>query len=298
MSIIFDALQALNSRTKVGEDRGEVATGPVWEEGPLAPSSRWWGLVAFLAPLWAKPLQLFVSLALLAGGTVWMVTPKKEPVELSFEKRVVDQISLGKDAHTNSQAGPAPANVAWVGLSSAEERPVNVPVFYAPLSSPKPKEVVHRREAGIKHRADPSPGRSSGIRISSRTTDHNPKGVGLITQALFDAMDGGDHEAVAGHLTRLQTMLGDQNPFVIKMQAYWYLRQENHHRAHRLLSQILDATPQDFEANLNMAVAEIGIDKLHSARIRLNGLIDRHPNHPKILSLLSLLPHSTSVQEP
>ncbi|MBF0371007.1 MAG: tetratricopeptide repeat protein [Magnetococcales bacterium] len=177
------------------------------------------------------------------------------------------------------------------------------PLTQAKVAPAKAAQVTPHNHAPetllVAETSDPSKGKGGGgeIVIESSGSDPDTRGIGPLTQVLFDAMDAGDAAEVAKGFQRLQSLLGADNPFVKKTQAYWRLQQKDYPRAYGLLQEILTDDPTDLESHLNMVMAEIGTGRNKSAAGRLQKLLEQYPTHPKVQSLMAILGYAPSVRE-
>ena len=90
-------------------------------------------------------------------------------------------------------------------------------------------------------------------------------------------------------LERLVALKGADDPYVLKLQAYWRLRQRDYEAAALLLGKVLDKDAEDIEAGINMAIVDINCQRIEKARVRLQNLEKRYPDNLIIADLIQKL---------
>jgi len=108
---------------------------------------------------------------------------------------------------------------------------------------------------------------------------------GLIMR-LQGAISEGNDVKVLKLLPELETIKGADDPFVLKLKAFWRMKQGKYDRAADLLGRVLEENPYDLTAGLDMAIVEIKTDRLAKARNRLKVLRSRYPDNEQIPDLL------------
>lgn len=108
---------------------------------------------------------------------------------------------------------------------------------------------------------------------------------GLIMR-LQGAISEGNDVKVLKLLPELETIKGTDDPFVLKLKAFWRMKQGKYERAADLLGRVLEENPYDLTAGLDMAIVEIKTDRLGKARNRLKVLRSRYPDNEQIPDLL------------
>lgn len=103
---------------------------------------------------------------------------------------------------------------------------------------------------------------------------------------LQGAMIQGDDSQVKKLLPRLETLKGTNDPFVLKLKAFWRMKKGEYGKAADLLVKVLGENPNDVEAGLNMAIIEIKMGQFDKARKRLRALYERHNEDSQVLDLL------------
>ncbi len=105
-------------------------------------------------------------------------------------------------------------------------------------------------------------------------------------QAAMFANDGPRVKELLGQLSSLK---GKEDPYVIKLKAYWYLVRGDYQSAMPLLSSFLQTHENDLEAGINMAIIEIKTRRFNEARTRLKRLRDIYQDNALIPGLMKKL---------
>ena len=87
-------------------------------------------------------------------------------------------------------------------------------------------------------------------------------------------------------LNALNAYKGQDDAYVMKLRAFWYLKQGKHESAKPILDLLLQKDENDLEAGINMAVLEIRTNRLGQAQARLEKLRRIYADNIQILSLL------------
>lgn len=112
--------------------------------------------------------------------------------------------------------------------------------------------------------------------------------VRLVT-SLRGALKRGEETKAEALLSELTRIKGDDDPYVMKMTAYWHIRKEDYPAAESLLTRCLAASDHDVEAELNMAVVESRTGRMEAALSRISRLAARYPNDRRIQALRQTL---------
>lgn len=84
---------------------------------------------------------------------------------------------------------------------------------------------------------------------------------------------------------QLQALKGTNNPYVLKLKGYWYLQQDQFESAAGLLQKVLVQDENDLEAGVNMAIAEMRLNRWQPAKQRLARLREVYPDNAKLAEL-------------
>lgn len=96
-----------------------------------------------------------------------------------------------------------------------------------------------------------------------------------------DNMDGAQT-----FIDQLAALKGEQNRYVLKLKAFWNMRQGDIEACASVLNAVLDEDPDDLEAGVNMAIIEIKTRRLDEARKRLGRLRDIYPGSTVLEELI------------
>jgi len=111
-------------------------------------------------------------------------------------------------------------------------------------------------------------------------------GIDTLIQQLYRAISANQVSQVTALLAQLSQQMGQQNGFVIKLKAYWLLKQKHYHQVETLLQPYVLQHPKDLEAGINLSMAEIQRDP-EVALSRLQQLNRWYPDHQMVQSLLA-----------
>ncbi|MBF0177798.1 MAG: tetratricopeptide repeat protein, partial [Magnetococcales bacterium] len=116
--------------------------------------------------------------------------------------------------------------------------------------------------------------------IRKRTVE-TAHAVSKVRKALADGSSG----EVDSGLSKLAAMKGENNPYVMKMQAYVYMREGKYLQAGSLLEDVLKKRKNDLDAAKNMVIVEMKTEQQSSARDRLKDLMRRYPGDRQLREL-------------
>jgi hypothetical protein len=97
-------------------------------------------------------------------------------------------------------------------------------------------------------------------------------------------------------LQQLESIKGKENPYVLKLRAFWCLEKGDYDRALPLLEMVTGKNAKDLEAGLNLAVLEIQTNRLQAARNRLLRLSQIYPENNQVVDLLEQVKQHTRLQ--
>ncbi len=106
--------------------------------------------------------------------------------------------------------------------------------------------------------------------------------VSEIKQSLLSANDSRTESL----LKELISYKGQDDDYVMKLRAFWHLKQGKHESAKSLLDLLLQKDENDLEAGINMAVLDIKTNRLEQAQERLERLRRVYSDNTQIPSLL------------
>ncbi|RLF54482.1 MAG: hypothetical protein DRN37_10195 [Thermoplasmata archaeon] len=122
-------------------------------------------------------------------------------------------------------------------------------------------------------------------KIKVADTDKSARICRLVSR-IQRAIDAGDRAEVDALIEQLATLKGEGNKYVLKLRAFWHIKQEEYDSASSLLTSLLQMDENDLDAGINMAVLEIRMQKLDQARRRLLRLRHIYQDNTLIQGLL------------
>ena len=117
--------------------------------------------------------------------------------------------------------------------------------------------------------------------------------VALLVRQIGTAMQFENHARVAVLMKQLEQIQGPDNLFLLRLKAYWRIRQDQLSQAQILLQQVLSRMPEDRESGLNLAVVDMRLGHTEAARRRLKQLQDLYPEDPRIADARERLDNQT-----
>ncbi|MFZ0447944.1 MAG: tetratricopeptide repeat protein, partial [Desulfatiglandaceae bacterium] len=93
--------------------------------------------------------------------------------------------------------------------------------------------------------------------------------VSRLVARIQEGMRGGDKAMVVDLLGKLESIKGPGNDYVMRLRAFWFLKQGKYDAARRLLKALLEKDDNDIEAGVNMAILDIKTNHVQMARKRL-----------------------------
>ncbi|MBW2095139.1 MAG: tetratricopeptide repeat protein [Deltaproteobacteria bacterium] len=118
-----------------------------------------------------------------------------------------------------------------------------------------------------------------------RTVDRSAQ-IGLLVARLQQAMRAGNGGEVKGLLERLENLKGKRSDYVMRLKAFWYLKEGKYDVARSFLQQLINKNENDLEAGINMAVLDIKTNHVEAARKRLRKMRKLHEENTVIPALL------------
>ncbi len=110
--------------------------------------------------------------------------------------------------------------------------------------------------------------------------------IAIRVKHLQTALDRGDRPRFQEELQALEQYKGSGDPYVLKMRAYWHLRNAEYAQAEALLKEVLERDGDDLDAQMNLAVLELRTDRGGEARRRLERLAEHHRQDPRLQGLM------------
>jgi len=112
--------------------------------------------------------------------------------------------------------------------------------------------------------------------------------IGRLVSNLKKAISIGDRTRAEALIDELSLLKGEGNHYVLKLRAYWSMRQGDYDKAAELLSRVLKENGDDLEAGVNMAIIEIRANEITKAKKRLARLRDIYQENSLVRDLLQV----------
>jgi predicted Zn-dependent protease len=99
-------------------------------------------------------------------------------------------------------------------------------------------------------------------------------------------MEHGNDNRIEKLFDDLTALKGQNNAYVLKLKAVWYIHKKEFERAEDLLQKVLIKNGNDQEAGINMAIIEIGTQHMEEAYQRLKKLQTIYPENLRIVEIM------------
>jgi Flp pilus assembly protein TadD len=106
--------------------------------------------------------------------------------------------------------------------------------------------------------------------------------INRLVHEIRSCMTAADCGRIESLFDRLQALKGAHNPYLLKLKGYWHLQQDRFESAMGLLQKVLIQDENDLEANVNMAIAEMRLNRRQRAKQRLARLREVYPDNAKL----------------
>ncbi|MBF0152606.1 MAG: tetratricopeptide repeat protein [Magnetococcales bacterium] len=190
-----------------------------------------------------------------------------------------------------AKTAPQPAEAKEKALSLAEATPATTEKRASERRGESAeKKIVSQEGKNQKGASKDAPG-ADGNQESAVAGEIKKKTVAT-AHAVFKmkrALAAGDTADVDAGLNSLAGMKGENNPFVMKMQAYVYMREGKYAQAGSLLEEVLKVRKNDLDAAKNMVIVEMKTNQNVQAQERLKELLRRYPNDRQLRDLRQYL---------
>ncbi|MDX8390436.1 MAG: tetratricopeptide repeat protein [Mariprofundaceae bacterium] len=297
MSVIFDALRKLDNEESAPQT-------PILSESRLEHGASTGGSSA-----WIKACVAILFAGLVCTG-VWFLYPKSSPevIEANIPQAV-------KKANVETLSDRVSINPV-MGVREPKKPPVMVTTPQTPIAenivakSLRASDVVRDFKAKDSEPAVRKDNRGVlkkellAANRKARQAKVVTKPVGRVTRVkkgvfkrqqhiarltpqLMQAMQQQKGTLVEKKLAELERISGTDNLFVLKMRAYWALQNKRFKQARIYYRNLLMKQPDDPESQVNMALVELGLNDVESAKVRLSALVKDHPDDKHIRTLLS-----------
>jgi hypothetical protein len=145
------------------------------------------------------------------------------------------------------------------------------------------KRVLSERPEQLKGRK-----KEEDERIRLENVERSAK-IAFLVAKIQRSMGTGSSDQIEDLFDELALLKGEDNCYVLKLKAFWCLKQNDYKSATSLLNIVLKRYENDLEAGINMAILEIRTDRLAEARKRLARLREIHPENTLIPVLIQKL---------
>ncbi|MGD9211375.1 MAG: hypothetical protein PVI90_11390 [Desulfobacteraceae bacterium] len=113
--------------------------------------------------------------------------------------------------------------------------------------------------------------------------------IARLVNRLESAIELMDKAQVDNLFNRLMGIKGEDNPYVLNLRAYWYLKQNRLSEAEVLLLKILEKDADQLDAGLNLAIVEVRTQRKTAAIKRLRRLQEFYPENTFIADMIRKL---------
>ncbi len=110
--------------------------------------------------------------------------------------------------------------------------------------------------------------------------------INRLVSKIKGSITQGHMDDAKAHIDELAVLKGDQDSYVLKLRAFWHMRQGNFEASAPFLTAVLAKEKDDLEAGINMAIVEIKTHRLDKARKRLAELREIYPANPFIEEII------------
>ena len=218
------------------------------------------------------------------------VERRRVPIEIKpvERKRVPIEVKPIKRKRVPIEVKPIEREKIPIEVKPIERE--KIPIEVKPIEREKiPIEVkpVERRPPQIKVL-------SEGVTLNRQGYDspsRKPQSTSLpmvINQLQFAIAQNNVQEVKTG-FHRLESVMGSDSLFLVKMRGYWSLKRGKLEEAGRYFNKVLSLKPQDMDAQLNMVIVEMRSNYQEAAKERLEKLVKRYPMDDRVLALIQKL---------
>ncbi|MGB2688663.1 MAG: hypothetical protein WBC36_06730 [Desulfobacterales bacterium] len=176
----------------------------------------------------------------------------------------------------------------------SSNKPVDagIPFITAKKTSPKSKETINQNAVAktkIEITEKPVAAEVSAVPDVEKIFLANAKKNGKIARLVANIrweMVHGNKKRTEKLLDELALLKGQNNSYVLKLKAVWYIHNKEFERAKDLLKIVLTINELDQEAGINMAIIEINTKQMENAYQRLAKLQIRYPENIRIAEIM------------
>jgi len=115
--------------------------------------------------------------------------------------------------------------------------------------------------------------------------DQNAR-MSLMVARVQHAMRAGDEKEVENSLRTLESLKGKKDDYVMRLKAFWFLKQQRYSMARALLEELVSKNENDLDAGINLAILDIKTNRVEAARKRLKAMRRLHEENTVIPGIL------------
>ncbi len=159
-------------------------------------------------------------------------------------------------------------------LPKLELKEISIPSGISPL----PEKPVKQKETKI----------AEEKRIHLANIERSAKIASLVAK-VQRSIRTWSSDQIRDLIDQLESLKGEDNSYILKLRAFWHLRQDDYKLAASFLKKVLSKNENDLEAGINMAILEIKTNSLIEAGKRLARLREIYPENTLIPELIQKL---------
>ncbi len=205
--------------------------------------------------------------------------PESQKSRITPENTETIHVSPVKDKIT-------PPAASDISRDNKAVKPGKAPLFLTSRSLPTEKKPLEKMPEEAQSPEEAKKKQDKHLHLVK--VEKNVQITSLVKEIQKSITTGGNHrtEKLLDQLTRLK---GEKDSYVLKLRAFYHLRQGNYDLAASFLNKVLQKNKNDLEAGVNMAILEIKTGQLTEAKNRLSRLKDIYPHNTRIPELIQKL---------
>ena len=164
--------------------------------------------------------------------------------------------------------------------------PERIPYFLTSRSLPTKKKPLKEMPEEIQSSEEAK--KESDKHLHLVKVEKNAQ-IASLVKKIQKSMSTGSNTQTEKLLDQLTRLKGKKDSYVLKLRAFYHIRQCNYNLAASLLNKVLKKNKNDLEAGVNMAILEIKTGQLTEAKNRLYRLSDIYPYNTRIPELIQKL---------
>ncbi|MDY6904783.1 MAG: tetratricopeptide repeat protein [Thermodesulfobacteriota bacterium] len=111
-----------------------------------------------------------------------------------------------------------------------------------------------------------------------------------LVATIHDSLKVGDVATADVLIDQLSAIKGRSSEYVQKLRAYQAILSKDYQMARQLLESVLQDTPEDIEAGINMAIIDLRTGSIRAAKVRLQTLMALYPSDPQLMRIMEQIP--------